>query len=81
MSSLATSKQIEKLPYLSGGQWKTSQSDQWTDVHNPFHGTVIGHVPICTTGEVGEVLSAANSAFAKWSTTSVAPASCFDYTT
>jgi len=71
MSSLATSEKIEKVPYLSGGQWKTSQTDQWTDVHNPSRGTVIGQVPVCTASEIGEVIASASAAQAEWSATPV----------
>jgi len=71
MSSTATSEKTEQVPYLCGGEWRTSQSNQWGNVHNPSFGTVIGQVPICTPGEIDEVIASSQAALGEWSRTPV----------
>lgn len=62
---------VRDIPLLSGGIWKNSQADSWTDVFNPSTGQVIAQTPNCTADEVNETVRAAKAALASWGRTPV----------
>jgi len=49
------------------GEWVTSRSTQFVDVHNPATGGVIAHTPLSTTEEVLTAVSTARNSFEEWS--------------
>jgi len=59
------------IPSFVGGEWTTSLATEFTPVHNPSTGEVIGQTPHSTQKEVDEAVQAATEAFETWSTTAV----------
>ena len=60
---------VHEVPLLSGGHWKASQSDVWTDIHNPSTGGVIARTPQCTSEEIEGAINEAHAASAAWAET------------
>ena len=57
------------VPYLVGGQLRTSAGSRRGEVFNPSIGKVQAEVPFCTRGEIDEAVQAATDALPGWSET------------
>ncbi len=55
-----------KVPNFINGEWVTSKTTQWQDVHNPATGEVLAQVPFSTSEEVDAAIAAAQEAFEDW---------------
>ncbi len=62
---------IKKLKYLSGGEWKISETDEWYAITNSSTGEVMAEAPRCTAEEVDEAVAAAKAAFPEWRDTPI----------
>ena len=60
---------VEKLKYFVNGEYRLSNTEKWTELHNPSTGEVTGQAPCCTNDEVLEAIAAAKAAFPGWSST------------
>jgi len=49
-----------------GGTWQVSGANEALPVPNPATGEVLAYVPLSPTGEVGQAVQAAHSAFLEW---------------
>jgi malonate-semialdehyde dehydrogenase (acetylating)/methylmalonate-semialdehyde dehydrogenase len=61
----------KKLRLFIGGEWKDTQSGEYTPVYNPSTGEVIAEAPRCTAGEVSDAVEAAARAYPAWRDTPV----------
>ncbi len=68
-TSQIDTSQIEHVPLLVDGQWKTSGSTSTADVYNPSTGKIIARVPLCSAEETAAVVEVAAAALPKWSAT------------
>lgn len=57
---------MNRIPNLIRGEWVTSQTTRWQDVHNPATGEVLAQVPLSTAEEVDAAITAAQEAFEEW---------------
>ncbi len=57
---------VKELQNYIDGEWVTSESERWLDVHNPALGEVIGRVPLSNAAEVSHAAEAAAAAFQEW---------------
>jgi len=64
---VASAKGPERLRLLMGGKWSDSESQDLHAVFNPAEGRTIAAVPFSTKEEVSQAVSAADDAFASWS--------------
>ena len=71
MATQATTKSVEQVKMLCGGQWRTGGGERSGEVYNPSTGQVIAKVPFCTVAEVDEVVQAAAEALPAWAETPV----------
>ncbi len=67
----STASSTDTVRFLSGGKWRTSDSDRRGEVFNPSTGRVIAHVPMCSPAEVAAVVEAAHDALPAWRDTPV----------
>jgi malonate-semialdehyde dehydrogenase (acetylating)/methylmalonate-semialdehyde dehydrogenase len=67
----STASSTDRVQFLSGGKWRTSDSDRLGEVFNPSTGRVIAKVSMCTPAEVASVVAAAEAALPGWSETPV----------
>lgn len=58
--------EIQQVPNLVGGDFRTSRSDRTLPVANPATGEVIAHVPLSTREDLDEVVAAAEKAQKEW---------------
>jgi malonate-semialdehyde dehydrogenase (acetylating)/methylmalonate-semialdehyde dehydrogenase len=65
-----TQSKMGVVQMLIGGEWKNS-SAQTEPIYNPADGTVISHVPMCSTADVDEAVLAAVAAYSGWRDTPV----------
>ena len=56
----------KKVPLYLGGEFVSSQSDQWMDVLNPANQEKISEVPFATTAEMERAVESAKEAFEQW---------------
>merc|ERR1719430_1625788 len=56
-------------PNIINGQWVTSTTDRWIDVHNPATNQVVTRVPHSTQAEMEQAVESAKAAFRTWSCT------------
>jgi malonate-semialdehyde dehydrogenase (acetylating)/methylmalonate-semialdehyde dehydrogenase len=61
----------KKLKYLSGGEWRVSETDEWYAITNSSTGEVMAEAPRCTAAEVDEAVAAAKAAFPAWRDTPI----------
>ena len=59
----------ETVPLFIGGRWQQSSATTFSPVHNPSTGEVIAQTPLSGESEVDAAVTAAQKAFASWSTT------------
>ncbi|MCS7220526.1 MAG: CoA-acylating methylmalonate-semialdehyde dehydrogenase [Anaerolineae bacterium] len=57
---------MNRIPNLVQGEWTTSRTARWQDVHNPATGEVLAQVPLSTAEEVDAAITAAQEAFEDW---------------
>jgi malonate-semialdehyde dehydrogenase (acetylating)/methylmalonate-semialdehyde dehydrogenase len=60
---------VPLAPILIDGKWERPSTDRSGNVHNPSTGQVIARVPMCGAKEIDRAVTAAQKAFASWSTT------------
>ncbi|MDR0583212.1 MAG: CoA-acylating methylmalonate-semialdehyde dehydrogenase [Treponema sp.] len=60
---------IEKLKPFINGKFMESSSGKYMEIYDPSTGEVIAETPCCTTAEVESAVTAARTAFPKWSNT------------
>lgn len=58
---------MEILKYYAGGAYRTSKTEQYSEVYNPSTGKVVAKVPCGTKEEVEEVIQIAKEAYKTWS--------------
>ncbi|HVX86996.1 MAG TPA: CoA-acylating methylmalonate-semialdehyde dehydrogenase [Phycisphaerae bacterium] len=62
---------VERVSFLSGGQWRASAGTRWGEVFNPSTGQVIARVGFATAEEVDGAVGAAAEALPGWAETPV----------
>lgn len=65
-----TAQYPKQLELYIAGEWRGVQGRSTLDVVNPSTGQVLGQLPIASTGDIDDALSAADANFAAWSATS-----------
>jgi len=66
-AKVVSAKGPERLRLLMGGKWRDSESQDLHAVFNPAEGRTTALVPFSTKEEVSQAVSAADDAFATWS--------------
>ena len=56
----------ERLKYFVGGEWRTSETDEWYAITNSSTGEVMAEAPRCTAEEVDAAVAAAVEAYPAW---------------
>ena len=59
------------VPSYINGEWAGSAANEFTPVHNPSTGEVIGQTPHASRAEIDQAVSVAKEAFASWSAMAV----------
>lgn len=62
---------IEQVKNFSDGKWVVSETTHYQDVPNPATGEIIARVPISTTSDLKQAVTAAKTAFKTWSKVAV----------
>lgn len=60
----------QQLELYVAGEWRGTQGRETLPVVNPSTGLTLGQLPVATTGDIDDALSAAGSTFAAWAATS-----------
>lgn len=66
-AKVTSAKDPERLRLLIAGKWHESESEDLHPVFNPAYGRTIATVPFSTKEEVSQAVTAADDAFASWS--------------
>jgi len=64
---MASAQSPDRLQLLIGGKWRESESQDLHPAFNPAEGRIMATVPFSTKDEVSHAVSAADGAFASWS--------------
>ncbi len=62
---------VRKLRNYVNGEWREPDGCDWLDVENPSTGEIIAQVPLSSTADTNEAITAAQAAFAGWAETPV----------
>ena len=62
-------RDVDPVPLLQAGQWRSVEADHWGEVYNPSTASVIARVPLCSAEHTAEVVEAAALALPGWSRT------------
>ena len=71
MSRVADRADVQTLDNFIGGRWVKASATEFSDVHNPAVGDVIGRTPLSTSADVDAAVDAARKAFPSWRETPV----------
>jgi len=63
---MTTQTQVQTLPILIGGEFRTARSGETIDALNPATGEVIARFPRCGAEDVADAVAAAGAAFDGW---------------
>lgn len=63
---------MEKIVNYIDGEWRTSQSSDFTEVVNPANGELLGRTPLSSKQELDSAAQASQSAFSEWRRTPAA---------
>lgn len=70
-SPTSSSRQVRRLKFCVGGQWRETVSGKYMPVYNPSTGEQIAEAPCCTAEEVDAAVAAAKAAFRSWADTPI----------
>ncbi|MEK6248603.1 MAG: aldehyde dehydrogenase family protein, partial [Planctomycetales bacterium] len=62
---------VQSVPVLKDGQWRSVDADRWGQVFNPSSGQMIAQVPLCDDDETDSIVASAVTALEAWSETPI----------